>query len=111
MYAAGHPGQLENVANTACADPANATWRGNSAGSGSFTFTFSPDLNTSTPATVCNPSPMPAGLGPGQPLKVTATGSLALFTPLIGAITGNPVKVSATVCIDIDGPPSTVACP
>jgi hypothetical protein len=53
---------------------------------------------------------MPAGLGPGQPLRVTATTSLSLFTPMVGAVTGNPVTVSATVCVDIAGPPSTVPC-
>lgn len=108
FFAASHPGQLHNVANTACADPANATWRGANAGSGSFTFTFSPNLTN--PLTDCNPSPMPAGLGAGQPLRVTATTHLTLFTPLIGAITGNPVQVSATVCVDVAGPPSTVPC-
>jgi Flp pilus assembly protein TadG len=108
FYAASHPGQLHNVANTACADPANATWRGANAGSGSFTFTFSPDL--ANPTTDCNPSPLPTGLGAGQPLRVTAKASMTLFTPLIGAITGNPIKVSATVCVDIAGPPSTVPC-
>ena len=108
FYAASHPGQLHNVANTPCADPSNATWRGTNAGSGSFTFTFSPDL--AVPATDCNPSPMPAGLGAGQPLKVTATASVTLFTPLVGAVTGNPLQVTATVCVDIAGTPSTVPC-
>ena len=108
LYAASHPGQLHNVGNTQCADPANATWRGTHAASGTFTFTFSPDL--ANPLTDCNPSPMPAGLGGGQPLKVTATARVTLFTPLVGAITGNPLPVSATVCVDIAGPPSTVPC-
>ncbi len=108
FYAAGHPGELHNVAKTACADPANATWRGANAGAGSFTFTFSPDL--ANPQTDCNPSPLPAGLGAGQPLRVTATAHMTLFTPLVGAITGNPVTVSATVCVDVAGPPSTVPC-
>jgi Flp pilus assembly protein TadG len=108
FYAASHPGQLHNVASTACADPANATWRGSNAGTGSFVFTFSPDV--ANPLTDCNPSPMPTGLGAGQPLKVTATASMTLFTPLIGAITGDPVTVSATVCVDVAGPPSTVPC-
>jgi hypothetical protein len=108
FYAAGHPGQLHNVAQTPCADPGNASWRGSNAGSGSFTFTFSPDL--ANPTTDCNPSPMPAGLGAGQPLKVRATGTMTLFTPLLGAITGNPLNVSATVCVDVAGPPSTVPC-
>jgi Flp pilus assembly protein TadG len=108
FYAASHPGQLHNVANSACTDPANATWRGANAGVGSFSFTFSPDL--ANPQTDCNPSPMPAGLAGGQPLRVTATRSMTLFTPLIGAITGNPVTVSATVCVDVAGPPSTVPC-
>jgi Flp pilus assembly protein TadG len=108
FYAASHPGQLRDVPNTACADPANATWRGANAGAGSFAFAFSPDL--ANRLTDCNPSPMPAGLQAGQPLRVTATTKLTLFTPLIGAITGNPVQVSATVCIDVAGPPSTVPC-
>jgi Flp pilus assembly protein TadG len=108
FYAASHPGQLHRVAGTACADPANAAWRGSNAGAGSFAFTFSPDL--ANPVTDCNPSPLPAGLGAGQPLRVTATGSLTIFTPLVGAIVGNPAKVSATVCVDIAGPPSTVPC-
>jgi len=108
FYAASHPGQLHNVANTPCADPSNATWRGTNAGSGSFRFTFSPDL--AVPATDCNPSPTPAGLGAGQPLKVTATANVTLFTPLVGAITGNPLQVSATVCVAVAGPPSTVPC-
>ena len=111
FYAASHPGQLHTVAGTACADPANASWRGANAGSGTFTFTFSPDVQN--PLTDCNGSPdaLPAGLGAGQPLKVTATGHLTILTPLIGAIVGNPAKVSATVCVDIAGPPSTVPCP
>jgi Flp pilus assembly protein TadG len=108
FYAASHPGQLHNVASTACADPANATWRGTNAGAGSFTFTFSPDL--ANPATDCDPSPMPAGLGPGQPLKVTARANLTLLTPLVSMVVGNPVAVSATVCVDVAGPPSTVPC-
>lgn len=108
LYAATHPGQLHNVAGTACADPANAAWRGSNAGSGPFTFTFSPDV--ANPLTDCNPAPLPAGLGAGQPLRVTATASMAIFTPLVGAVVGNPAKVSATVCVDIAGPPSTVPC-
>jgi hypothetical protein len=28
----------------------------------------------------------------------------------LGAITGNPLQVSATVCVDVAGPPSTVPC-
>jgi len=108
LYAAGHPGQLHNVAGTACADPANAAWRGSNAWTGSFTFTFSPDV--ANPLTDCNPDPLPNGLGAGQPLRVTATANMLIFTPLVGAIVGNPAKVSATVCVDVAGPPSTVPC-
>src|SRR5689334_14792988 len=61
LYAASHPGQLHNVASSDCADPANADWRGAHEGSGRFTFTYSSDVTSGT----CNPSPMPAGLGPG----------------------------------------------
>jgi Flp pilus assembly protein TadG len=109
FYAADHPGQLHNVVGTACADPANAAWRGSNEGSGAYTFTFSPDL--AKPATDCNPTTMPAGLGPGQPLRVTATTSLTLFTPLVGQMVGSPLSISATVCVEIEGPPTTVPCP
>jgi Flp pilus assembly protein TadG len=108
LFAAGHPGQLHDVANTACADPANATWRGANAGAGSFSFTFTPDL--ANPTTDCNPATMPAGLSAGQPLRVTASRTMTLFTPLVGAMVGNPVRVSATVCVDVAGTPSTVPC-
>jgi hypothetical protein len=109
FYAASHPGQLHNVTGTACADPGNAAWRGSNEGAGTYTFTFSPDL--AIPRTDCNPAALPAGLGPGQPLRVTATTKLVLLTPLIGQMLGSPMNISATVCVDVEGPPSTVACP
>jgi hypothetical protein len=109
FYAASHPGQLHNVTGTACADPGNAEWRGSNEGAGSYTFKFSPDL--ASPLTDCNPASLPTGLGPGQPLRVTATTTMVLLTPLLGQMFGSPMKISATVCVDVQGPPSTVACP
>jgi hypothetical protein len=108
LYAASHPGQLHNVPGTPCADPGNATWQGQNAGTGSIKVRFSPDL--ADPASDCNPSPMPAGLGAGKRLKVTVEARLTLATPLIGGIVGRRVRVSATVCVEVSGPPSTVPC-
>lgn len=106
MYAASHPGQLHNVSNTPCADPENATWRGSTAGGPPFRFTFSPDLAASD----CNPSPMPTGLAPRKRLKVTATARLTLSTPLVEDIVGKTIHVTATVCVAVAGPPSTIPC-
>jgi len=106
FYAAVHPGQIHNSTGTACADPSNADWHGTQeeGGTSTFTFTYSPNLTT------CNPSPMPADLQPGQPLRVTAHSSLTLLTPMLGSLIGNAVNVSASVCVDVDGPPAAIAC-
>jgi hypothetical protein len=106
FYAASHPGQLHSVSGSDCADPSNAAWRGAHEGSGTFTFTFSPDLTT------CNPTSMPANLSAGRPIRVTAHATLTLLTPLVGKIVGgNPLNISSSVCVSIEGAPSTVACP
>jgi Flp pilus assembly protein TadG len=107
LFAASHPGQLHNVPGTPCADPGNATWQGSNPASGLVHLTFVPDLVDS--ANDCNPSPMPAGLAAGKVLKVTAAARLTLSTPLIGWLVGR-VEVSATECVVISGPPSTVRC-
>jgi hypothetical protein len=52
---------------------------------------------------------MPAGLAAGKVLKVRAEARLTLSTPLVGWVVGR-VKVSATECVDIGAPPSTVPC-
>jgi Flp pilus assembly protein TadG len=107
LFAATHPGQLHSASGTLCQDPANAEWHGNNEGSKSFTYTFSSNVASC----VTDPSQLPAGSASGQPLRVTATGSINLLTPIVQNMVGNPVSVSSTVCVNIGGAaPATTAC-
>jgi Flp pilus assembly protein TadG len=103
-YAAVHPGQ-QKVATGACADPANADWRGTREGKADSTLTF-----TYTPSVACTSDPAvlaAANLAPGQPLKVKATKTMQVLTPLF---TSN-LTISATVCVSVSGATPTGTCP
>jgi Flp pilus assembly protein TadG len=108
VYAGEHPGQLHDSSGTACANPANADYRGTQEASGqAVQFRYSTNLVT------CNPpaASMPSGLAAGQPLTVVGTSTLKLLTPLVSKFLGNPVSISSSVCVNITGSPSTVSCP
>ena len=107
QFAATHPGQLHKYAGTQCQDPTNAEWHGNNEGSHTFSYTFSSNVTSC----VTSPSQLPATSAAGQPLRVTATGSMTLLTPFLNVVVGNPLKVSSSVCVNIGGAaPSGAAC-
>jgi Flp pilus assembly protein TadG len=108
FFAATHPGQLHNYANTACADPNNADWHGNNEDSQTFTFVYSSDVTSC----VTTPSSLPSTSSAGKPLKVTAKISMTPITPFISQILGNSIPISASVCVNLGaGAPSATSCP
>ena len=104
-YAQLHP--LEQAANggctsgsaNCCTDPDNATYHGNAeAGRNDLTFTFSPSV-----ASGCDPYGTYASLASGQTISVKVQKGLTLFTPIISSIVGQPVTVSATTKVRVQG--------
>jgi Flp pilus assembly protein TadG len=57
-------------------------------------------IDCTLPATIADPT-FPAGRDIGAPAKVTITCSFSLMTPLISAVVGNPVRVSADAAFPI----------
>lgn len=105
-YASQHPGQQHASTGTACADPANADWRGAHEGSAtrSYTFTYSTDMASC----VTDPTQLPSTLAPGKPLRVKARTVVHTLTPLLPAT----LSVGASVCVSVAGAtPSGAACP
>lgn len=103
-YAALHPGQ-QQAGSGACADPANATWRGTNEGKADTSVTF-----TYVPSVACTTDPntlAAANLAPGQPLRVKATRTMHTLMPLYAG----DLKVSASVCVAVAGAAPTGTCP
>lgn len=104
VYAAVHPGQ-QTSATGACADPANATWRGAREGKSDPTLAF-----TYTPSVACTTDPSTlaaANLAPGQALRIKATRTMHTLTPLFPS----DLEVSASVCVAVAGAAPTGSCP
>jgi hypothetical protein len=106
-FVARHPGAQGSVSGV-CADPGNATWHAVHE-SLPFTITYSP----SAAGCLTDPGALAgAGLGPGQPIRVTATTHFRPFTPLASVLFGANPAVSASVCVNIVGAaPSPTPCP
>lgn len=95
-YAQVYP--LRQQTTGACAAPNNIRYRaqselGDGTGTG-FTITI-------TPATGCNVAS--TSLEPGDEVTVSASRSFDVFTPLVGAITGDPINITESVTVVIQG--------
>ena len=103
-YAALHPGQ-QKTASGACADPANADWRGANEAKpdSSLSFTYTPSVTCTTDLGAL----ASAGLAPGQPLRVTGTRVMHTLMTFYST----DLKVSASVCIAVAGAAPSGSCP
>jgi Flp pilus assembly protein TadG len=107
LYASRESGAQQSGSG-ACADPNNATWHAVHEG-GPVTVTFLPSVSSCTtdPAALAS-----AGLGPGQPVRVTVTAQFRFLTPLGNVVLGGATSISSSVCVTIAGAaPSGAACP
>lgn len=91
-----------------CADPNNATWHAKHEAA-AVTLQFQPSITgcVNDPGTLAA-----AGLGPGQPLRVTATAPFRFLTPFGNVVLGARDSISASVCVTIEGAaPAATPCP
>jgi Flp pilus assembly protein TadG len=100
--------QTNPSGNDPCDDPENGRWHalnelgaaGESAGAKSYTISFSP-------TTACNVSPVNGSLDPGldppNTITVTVEADFDLITPLVGGLVGDPIELSESVEVVIQG--------
>lgn len=88
-----------------CANPNNIGYRAQkelgSGGGTSFTIRISPPGSTTPgPLTGCETV---TGYDPGEEVTVSAARDFDIFTPLVGALTGDPISITETVTVVIQG--------
>jgi hypothetical protein len=91
-FAAAHPTQVTSADNP---DPENVTYRARQEVENPSDARFAA-VTVATPT--CNPSPCPTilGTGGGSTIRITVSTPFAFFTPIISALIGPSVQLSAS---------------
>jgi Flp pilus assembly protein TadG len=91
-FASAHPTQITSADNP---DPENATYRARQEVENPSDARFTA-VSVGTPT--CNPSPCPTvlGTGGGSTIKITVSTPFGFFTPIISAVLGSSIQLSAS---------------
>jgi Flp pilus assembly protein TadG len=92
VFASAHPTQITSADS---ADPENVTYRARQEVENPSDARFTA---VTVAAPTCNPSPCPTvlGAGGGSTIKITVSTTFGFFTPLVAAVLGTSIQLSAS---------------